>query len=70
MQRLNVCSVCTTDSVMRHISVAYMGHDDEGDYVAYADARAEIERLTKERDDARTALDPHSRTALASGGRV
>ena len=31
--------------------------------------RENVERLTKERDDARTALDSHSRDALASGGR-
>ena len=31
--------------------------------------RAKVELLTKERDEARTALDSHARTALASGGR-
>lgn len=31
--------------------------------------RANVERLTKERDEARTALESHTRAALASGGR-
>ena len=33
-----------------------MIHADEGEYVLYCDAQAEIERLTKERDEARAQV--------------
>ena len=34
-----------------------MIHADEGEYVLYCDAQTEIERLTKERDEARAQVD-------------
>ena len=52
MERLQVVARCGTDSTMRHSAYAFMAHDPEGDYVAFADARAEIARLTAERDQA------------------
>lgn len=42
-----------------------MTHADEGEYVLYCDAQTEIERLTKERDEARAQVAFNLTTVLA-----
>lgn len=46
MERLKVVARCDTDSTMRHFAYAFTEQDADGDYVTYAEAIAEIARLT------------------------
>ena len=52
MKRLRIDARCDTDSTMRHFAYALTVDDTEGDYVRFADAQAEIARLTAESDAA------------------